>query len=85
MQIGFMPNFIHSLDAANVHLLCKDLEIMNVEGNENKFIPLYTVHDCFASTPNNMFLIEDKVKNAFIDIYFKDEAYLIKLHNNFLR
>lgn len=32
-----------------------------------------------------MFLIEDKVKNAFIDIYFKDEGYLIKLHNNFLR
>ena len=41
-----MPNFIYYLDAANVHLLCKDLEIMNVEENENKFISINTVHGC---------------------------------------
>jgi len=74
---SFMPNFIHSLDAANVHIL---LELLAEIDN----IPVYTVHDCFASTPNNMFLLEDKVKKAFIDIYFKDDGYLQKMHNNII-
>jgi len=56
-----MPNLIHSLDASNIHLLCEKL----------KDIPLYTIHDCFASTPNNMEVIEKMVKFAFIEIYFK--------------
>lgn len=47
-----MPNLIHSLDASNIQLLCKFL-------NENEIkIPLYTVHDCFASTANNMSILE---------------------------
>lgn len=74
---SFMPNFIHSLDAANVHIL---LELLAEIDN----IPVYTVHDCFASTPNKMFLLEDKVKKAFIDIYFKDDGYLQKMHNNII-
>ena len=61
-----MPNFIHSLDASNVHLLIKDLY-------ETDRILVYTIHDCFASTPNNIELLEGKVKRAFTlkmkDIY----------------
>ena len=71
-----MPNFIHSLDAANVHLLLYSLCKLN--------IPAYTVHDCFAATPNNMLTIEKLVKEAFINIYFKDEGYLLKLHKLFV-
>jgi DNA-directed RNA polymerase len=71
-----MPNFIHSLDAANVHLLLDNIS--------NLKVPVYTVHDCFASTPNNMLTLERLVKEAFIDIYFKNEGYLIKLHEFFL-
>lgn len=69
---SFMPNFIHSLDAANVHLLLNNLSPEN--------IPIYTVHDCFASTPNNMLQLERFVKEAFIEIYFNKEGYLKKLH-----
>lgn len=74
---SLMPNFIHSLDAANVHLLLRN--ILKYK------LPVFTVHDCFASTPNNMLLLEKLVKEAFIEIYFKSEGYLLKVHRNFLK
>lgn len=74
---SFMPNFIHSLDAANVHILLNNIGL-------NYKIPVYTIHDCFATTPNNMELLEYKVKEAFIEIYFKNEGFLIKTHNNLI-
>ena len=77
MVTAFMPNFIHSLDASNVHLLLYNL-------STRYKLPVYTVHDCFASTPNKMELLELKVKEAFIDIYFKDEGYLVKTHNSII-
>nr|QWO71467.1 RNA polymerase [Termitomyces sp. K1Aa] len=75
MKRSFMPNFVHSLDAANVHLLLNSISM--------KGLPIYTIHDCFAGTPNNMLLLEKMVKEAFIEIYFKDEGYLNKLHKHF--
>jgi DNA-dependent RNA polymerase len=45
---------------------------------------IYTVHDCFASTANNMSILEHKVKNAFIDIYFNEEGFLLKSHNRII-
>ena len=73
---SFMPNFIHSLDASNVHLLLKSIS--------NKKLAIYTVHDCFAGTPNNMINLKKLVKKAFIDIYFNKEGYLIKTHKYFI-
>ena len=75
MKRSFMPNFIHSLDAANVHLLLMKLFDRSVN------IPVYTIHDCFATSPNNMEFLNKIVKESFIDIYFKEEGYLSKLHN----
>jgi len=77
MKRSFMPNFIHSLDASNVHLLLNNIS--------NYKLPIYTIHDCFASTPNTMFNLEKLVKNAFIEIYFKDEGYLLKLHKHLVK
>nr|QWO71463.1 RNA polymerase [Termitomyces sp. T99] len=76
MKRSFMPNFVHSLDAANVHLLLNSISM--------KCLPIYTIHDCFAGTPNNMLVLEKLVKEAFIEIYFKDEGYLNKLHKHFM-
>jgi len=75
MKRSFMPNFIHSLDAANVHILISSMS--------TKSLPVFTVHDCFASTPNNMNILVTLVKTAFIDIYFTDEGYLLKIHKHF--
>ena len=74
---SFMPNFIHSLDASNVHLLLNYV----IESDQ---IPVYTVHDCFASTANNMSILEYNVKKAFINIYFNEEGFLLKSHNRII-
>jgi hypothetical protein len=50
----------------------------------NTKLPVYTIHDCFAGTPNNMFTMAKLVKQAFIDIYFNDEGYLGKIHKHFV-
>ena len=68
-----MPNFIHSMDAANIHILIKMILENNTDDHKN--IPLYTIHDCFASTPNNIGTIEKLVKEAFLFMYF-DNHYL---------
>jgi hypothetical protein len=78
IKSSFMPNLIHSLDASNIHLLCNNLKLMNIQP------PLYTIHDCFASTPNNMAIMENEVKKSFIEIYFKDQNYIEKMHNNLI-
>ena len=74
IKSSFMPNLVHSLDATNIHLLCN-----NLTGQ-----PLYTIHDCFATTANNMFILEDRVKSAFISIYFSKGNYLEKMHNSII-
>lgn len=71
-----MPNLIHSLDATNIQLFINKME---------KPIPFYTIHDCFASLPNNMRLLEYKIKEAFIEIYFKDINYVVLLHQQLIK
>ena len=78
IKTGLMPNFIHSLDASNIHLLIKNLE--NI-GTAN--INLYTIHDCFASDYKNIALIELLVKHSFVELYFK-KNYLETIHNSFI-
>ena len=74
---SFIPNLIHSLDAANIHLLINDLD------DTDKEINLYTIHDCFATTPNNMKIINDKLKSAFIKMYF-DLNFINLMHDSFI-
>jgi DNA-directed RNA polymerase len=81
MSRSFRPNFIHYLDASNVHLLILYLSALYA----TVIRPLYKIHDCFGSTPNNIALLEGTVKKAFIDIYFKDEGYLLKAHNKIIK
>jgi len=78
IKTSLMPNLIHSLDACNIHLLVQEL----LDGDFN--LPLYTIHDCFASTPNNIFILERFIKRTFLKIYFEIE-YLEEMHNNILR
>jgi DNA-directed RNA polymerase len=75
IDTGFMPNLIHSLDASNIHLLIPKLT------NES----LYTIHDCFATDANNMKKLELFIKEAFIEIYFRDSNYLIGMHNDLVK
>ena len=78
IQRGFIANFIHSLDAANIHILIKMLKDLNLDN-----IPLYTIHDCFATTPNNMSILNKVVLSAFVKLYF-DSNYIENLNNNII-
>jgi DNA-directed RNA polymerase len=75
---GFIPNFIHSMDASNIQLLVKRL----IAKNEGVF-NLYTIHDCFATTPDFMKTLNNEVKLAFIELYLNFD-YLDIMHNNIL-
>lgn len=74
---SFMPNFIHSMDAANIQLLIKNLIL------KKNFINLFTIHDCFATTPDHMTLLNKEVKLAFFDLYF-NESYINSMHKFFI-
>jgi DNA-directed RNA polymerase len=71
-----MANFIHSMDAANIHYLIK-LIISNSE-LKNLGVNLYTIHDCFASVNDQMDLMEKLVRKAFSQLYF-EQNYLVEL------
>lgn len=79
IKIGLMPNFIHSLDASNIHVLICNILKLKLEN-----INLYTIHDCFASDYNNIAIIELLVKHSFIELYFKKD-YLLELHDSFVK
>lgn len=68
-----MPNIIHSLDACSIALLYKGF---SAEGYDN----IYTIHDCFAVTANNVELLIDLLKGVYIKIY-SDNIYLANLDN----
>jgi len=53
IKLGLMPNFIHSLDASNIHILISNILKLKLEN-----INLYTIHDCFASDYKNIAIIE---------------------------
>nr|QWO71450.1 RNA polymerase [Lyophyllum shimeji] len=79
IKTGLMPNFIHSLDASNIHILIKNIYKFNIQN-----INLYTIHDCFASDIKNIRLIELLVKHSFIELYFRRD-YLNSVHTSFLK
>lgn len=49
-----------------------------------KTLPVYTIHDCFATSANKMTLLEKMIKKCLINIYFKDQSYLTKMHNHLI-
>lgn len=65
------------MDSANIHLLIENLIA------ENHNINLFTIHDCFASTPNTMKLLNIEVRKAFSMMYF-DLDYIKSMHEDFI-
>lgn len=71
---SFMPNLIHSLDAAHLHFTLSVTEVKNV----------YTIHDCFASDLSEIDILNKEVLFQFIKMYF-DINYLDELDNSLNR
>jgi DNA-directed RNA polymerase len=75
-ESAFMPNLIHSMDASTITLLVKKLRFLGIYN-------LYTIHDCFATTANNISLVNELVRDSFCEIYANDD-FLINLHKFFI-
>jgi DNA-directed RNA polymerase len=69
-----MPNLIHSLDAASLSLLI-DKYFNNNKNN------IFAIHDCFATTCNNMQFVIDSLKEVYISIY-SEKVYIKELDEN---
>lgn len=76
-QSAFMPNLIHSMDGSTITLLSKRLKTLGIKN-------IYTIHDCFATTADNVSIINELVREAFCEIY-SDERFLLKLHQFFIQ
>ncbi len=63
-----MPNLIHSLDATTIAILYSNFKNVG---------PLYTVHDCFGVTANNVPRLILKLKLVYIQLY-SSTGYLRK-------
>jgi DNA-directed RNA polymerase len=74
--IALMPNLIHSLDAASLALLFN--KYFKEGGSKNS---IYTIHDCFAVSANNVELLIDTLKTVYIQIY-SNNKYLESFDNN---
>lgn len=77
-RAAFMPNICHSMDASNISLM------INTLIKQNKYINLFTVHDCFASTADSIQTINIVVRIAFLMLY-SDSNYLNKLHDSYCK
>jgi DNA-directed RNA polymerase len=78
-NLGIMPNIVHSMDASNITLLIKSI----LSFNNNKLIPLLTIHDCFATNANYIDLLSYHVKCAFLSIY-KNNDFVLNYHQDII-
>jgi DNA-directed RNA polymerase len=77
---AFMPNLIHSLDAASLCLLID--KYFKTFDNTTKNI--FAIHDCFSTTCKNMKFIIESLKLIYISIY-SDKVYLKELDENMVK
>ena len=75
---AFMPNLVHSLDAASLALVAEyyfnSVDIKN----------FYAIHDCFAVTANNVNTLINYIKLVYIKIYSEDD-YLRQLDKELIQ
>lgn len=75
---ALMPNLIHSLDATSMSLLHKEFSDHFKDKQQ-----LFSIHDCFGTTCDKVFVLKTILASVYTDIYSSDQ-YLIKFDNNIL-
>lgn len=76
---AFMPNLIHSLDAASLILLLDEY----FNSSELLVKNIYTIHDCFAIPMNQVEFIIDNLREIYTSLY-SNSHYLEKLDKGIL-
>lgn len=62
---GFSPNFIHALDATHLFMTVNALKEKNISD-------IITVHDSFATHANDVTLLSDTLREAFVALHSKE-------------
>jgi DNA-directed RNA polymerase len=73
---ALMPNLIHSLDSISLSLLFESFS-----KSYNDSVQFFSIHDCFGTTCEKVFVLKTILASVYIDLYSTD-PYLIKLDNN---
>lgn len=73
---ALMPNLIHSLDSTSLSLL---FESFSKSYNDN--VQFFSIHDCFGTTCEKVFILKTILASVYIDLYSTD-PYLIKFDSN---
>lgn len=76
-----MPNLIHSLDASSLALLVKYFR--DLKNKDKQIFNFYSIHDCFASTANNVSTLLEFTLVVYKLLYF-DDKYLINFHKGII-
>lgn len=78
---ALMPNLIHSLDASSLALLVKYFR--DLKNKDKQIFNFYSIHDCFASTANNVSTLLEFTLVVYKLLYF-DDKYLINFHKGII-
>ena len=74
-----MPNLIHSLDGTSLSLLYEQFQASFYK-EPSQF---YSVHDCFGTTCDKVYLLKTILASVYTDLYSSDH-YLYKFDNSIL-
>ena len=77
---ALMPNLIHSLDATSLILLYEQFISSFCSKNQTQF---FSVHDCFGTTFDKVFIFKTILASVYTDLYSSD-PYLHKFNKSIL-
>lgn len=74
---AIIPNIIHSLDASHLMCIIEDADRIGLKN-------VLSIHDCFGTHPNDLFKLNELVRENFIFLY-SSSSFLKTFHNRLLQ